>query len=120
MIRKVNLREQFERIPELWSPRIAGDVNEACVKLARLHGEFVWHHHEVEDELFLVVRGELLLRLRDGELRLAEGEMAIVPRGVEHLPVAENECWVLLVEPRSTLNTGNLVNDRTVAAPPRI
>jgi mannose-6-phosphate isomerase-like protein (cupin superfamily) len=120
MIQKINLNEKFNQIRDLWSPRIAGDINDACIKLVKLKGEFVWHHHEAEDELFLVVRGELLLRLRDGDVRLREGEFAIVPRGVEHLPIAEHECWVLLVEPKTTLNTGNLVNERTIPSPARI
>ncbi len=117
MIEKVNLQDAFEKISEQWKPRIAGSVNDSHVKLAKLDGEFMWHHHEEEDELFLVVKGRLILRFRDGDLVLEEGEFAIVPRGVEHLPVAEEECCVLLVEPVGTLNTGNLRNERTVDEP---
>ena len=84
------------------------------MKLVKLKGEFVWHHHEAEDELFLVVRGRLLIKLRDRDLRLEEGEFVVIPRGVEHLPVAEEEAHVLLLEPKSTLNTGNVRSDRTV------
>ena len=114
MIEKINLAEAFARFDDRWSPKIAGAVNDAHVKLVKLEGEFVWHHHEHEDELFLVVRGELTLRLRDGELRLGPGELAIVPRGVEHLPVAERETHVLLLEPQTTTNTGNVRDGRTV------
>ena len=112
--RVVNLAETFKRFQDLWKPKIVGDVNDAHVKLVKLKGEFVWHHHEREDELFLVVRGRLRLRLRDQDLVLEPGEFAIIPRGVEHLPVAEEETHVLLLEPKSTLNTGNIRNERTV------
>ena len=114
MIRTVNLADMFDRFPDFWSPKIVGEVNDAHVKLVKLKGEFVWHHHEREDELFLVVRGRLRLRLRDQDLVLGPGEFAIIPRGVEHLPVAEEETHVLLLEPKSTLNTGNVRNERTV------
>jgi mannose-6-phosphate isomerase-like protein (cupin superfamily) len=117
---KVNLREKLALVGELWSPRIVGELNGQHVKLVRLRGEFVWHHHAQEDELFLVLRGRLALHLRDRVIELGEGEFAIVPRGVEHKPVAEEECHVLLLEPASTLNTGNLRNERTIDAPERI
>jgi mannose-6-phosphate isomerase-like protein (cupin superfamily) len=110
----VNLREAFGRFQDHWSPKVAGQINDMQVKLVKLQGEFVWHHHEQEDELFLVVRGRLLLRLRDRELWLEEGEFAIIPHGVEHQPVAEEEVQVLLLEPAGTLNTGNVSNERTV------
>ncbi len=113
-IEKVNLAEKFSRVRDQWSPKIVGDLNDAHVKLAKLEGEFVWHQHEAEDELFLVVKGQLLIKLRDGEIRLDEGEFVIIPRGVEHLPVAEDEVQVLFVEPKSTLNTGNVRDERTV------
>ena len=110
---KVNLAEKFNLFQELWSPKIVGDLNGQQVKLARLQGEFVWHKHEAEDELFLVVKGSFRMELPDRSIELNEGEFLIVPRGVDHKPVAENEVWVLLFEPASTLNTGNIINERT-------
>lgn len=110
----VNLAEKLAGFSAHWSPRIVGELNGQQVKLAKLHGEFVWHHHEHEDELFLVLKGTLVMRLRTGDVRLREGEFLIVPRGVEHLPVAEEEVHVLLFEPTTTLNTGNVRNERTV------
>jgi mannose-6-phosphate isomerase-like protein (cupin superfamily) len=115
MIEKVNLREKFGRFDERWSPKIAGEVNDSYVKLVKLEGEFVWHKHDAEDEMFLVVKGRLRIKLRDGEVDLDEGEFVIIPRGVEHLPVADEEAHVLLFEPKSVLNTGDVVNERTVA-----
>lgn len=112
--RRVNLAEMFGRFQDHWSPKIVGEVNDSLVKLVKLKGEFVWHHHEKEDELFLVVKGKLRLKLRDKDLVLGPGEFAIIPHGVEHLPVAEEETHVLLFEPNSTLNTGNVRNERTV------
>ena len=112
---KVNLAEAFARFSEPWSPRIAGEVNDSYVKLVKLKGAFVWHHHEREDELFLVVTGRLLMRFRDREVWLEPGEFIVVPRGVEHLPVAPEGCEVILLEPKTTLNTGNVVDERTVA-----
>lgn len=109
----VNLKEAFAKFSEHWNPKIAGEVNDCYVKLVKLQGEFVWHHHEHEDELFLVVKGALKMRFRDHEALVREGEFLIVPRGVEHLPVADEETHVLLLEPKSTLNTGNLRNERT-------
>lgn len=114
-VRKVNLGEMFGRFHDQWSPKVVGEVNDSQVKLAKLQGEFVWHHHEREDELFLVVKGRLTLKLRDQDIVLEPGEFAIIPHGVEHLPIADEETHVLLFEPNSTLNTGNLRNDRTVA-----
>lgn len=114
----VNLTRAFSRVAEYWSPHIAGEVNDALVKLVKFKGEFVWHHHEREDELFLVVKGSFRMRYREAgrerELLISEGEFVIVPRGVEHMPVAEEEVHVLLFEPKTTLNTGNVRNDRTV------
>jgi mannose-6-phosphate isomerase-like protein (cupin superfamily) len=118
MIEKVNLAEAFGRFAEHWSPRIAGELNDAYLKLAKLKGEFVWHHHEQEDELFLVVKGRLLMRLRDRDIWLEEGELIIIPKGVEHLPVAPDEVHVLLLEPKTTVNTGNVRNERTTRARP--
>jgi mannose-6-phosphate isomerase-like protein (cupin superfamily) len=117
---KVSLREAFGRIHEHWKPRIAGEVNDVEVRLAKVKGEFTWHHHDDSDELFMVHRGSLLLRLRDGDVRLGPGEFIIVPRGVEHLPVADEECELVLIEPRGTRNTGNLRNERTLDTLERI
>jgi mannose-6-phosphate isomerase-like protein (cupin superfamily) len=114
MIDKVKLSEKFSKFDELWSPKVVGEVNDLYVKLAKIQGEFVWHHHDDEDELFLVVKGRLKMRLRERDIWVEEGEFIIIPRGVEHLPVAEEETHLLLFEPKTTLNTGNLRNDRTV------
>lgn len=114
-IEKVSVAERLSSFQDYWSPKIIGELNDSFVKLVKLKGEFVWHHHETEDELFLVVKGSLLMKLRDRDVRVEEGEFIIIPHGVEHLPVAEEEVHVLLLEPKSTLNTGNVVNDRTVA-----
>jgi len=110
----INLAEKFSRFNEHWRPKIAGEVNDSYVKLVKFKGEFVWHHHEVEDEMFLVVKGRLCIRFRDGDVWMGPGEFCIVPRGVEHMPVAEEEVHVVLFEPRSTLNTGNVRNQRTL------
>nr|WP_272495837.1 cupin domain-containing protein [Bacillus pinisoli] len=112
---KININEKFAMFHEHWSPRIAGEINDMHVKFAKLKGEFVWHHHEQEDEMFLVVKGTLLLKFRDRDVTVNEGEFIIVPKGIEHLPVAAEEVHVLLFEPKSTLNTGTEVNDRTVS-----
>ena len=112
-IEKINLADKFKQIPDFWNPRIAGELNGQQVKLAKLKGTFVWHHHEAEDELFYVVKGNLKILLRDKTIELSEGEFFIVPRGVEHLPVADDDVWVLLFEPATTLNTGNIMNDKT-------
>jgi mannose-6-phosphate isomerase-like protein (cupin superfamily) len=113
---KVNLVQAFQQIQEHWSPRIAGAVNDTHIKLAKLQGEFIWHRHDNEDELFLMVQGRLLMQFRDGDMWLEPGEFVVVPRGVEHCPVAPEEVHLLLVEPATTLNTGNVQNERTVAA----
>lgn len=117
---KVNLAQKFSRFTDYCNPRIVGEVNDCQVKVVKLKGEFIWHHHENEDELFLVTRGRLLMKLRDGDVTIDEGEFLIVPRGVEHCPVAEEEVHIVLIEPKSTLNTGNLRNERTVAELERI
>ena len=117
---KVNLSEKLTLFSEHWSPRVVGELNGQHVKLAKLQGEFMWHHHESEDELFLVLRGTLAIHLRDRVVSVNEGEFFIVPKGVEHKPVAESETHVLLLEPMPTLNTGNVRNERTVDAPARI
>jgi mannose-6-phosphate isomerase-like protein (cupin superfamily) len=113
-IEKINLTEKLGLFDDLWSPKIVGELNDSHVKLVKLKGEFVWHHHEAEDELFLVVKGRLLIKLRDRQIELEEGEFVIIPKGVEHLPVADEEAHVLLLEPKSTLNTGNVTSERTV------
>lgn len=115
MLEKVNLTQKFSLFNEQWSPKIVGEVNDFAVKIAKVQGEFMWHHHEEEDELFLVIKGTLTIRLRDGEVVLNEGEFVVVPHGVEHLPVAEEEAHILMFERKATLNTGNLQNERTVA-----
>jgi len=109
----VNLRETFSKFSEHWNPKIIGEVNDCYVKAVKLQGEFVWHHHEKEDELFLVTKGTLKMRFRDREVLVREGEFIVVPRGTEHLPVAEEEVHVVLLEPKSTLNTGNVRSERT-------
>ena len=110
----VNLAQKFSLFSDQWHPRIVGELNDSYVKLAKLKGEFVWHHHDTEDELFLVVKGRLLIKLRDRDLWLNEGEFTIIPKTVEHCPVAEEEVQVLMLEPKSTSNTGNVQNERTV------
>ncbi|MES2441969.1 MAG: cupin domain-containing protein [Pseudomonadota bacterium] len=113
---KVNLAQAFARFQDPWNPRIAGEVNDTAVKLVKLEGAFDWHHHETEDELFLVVAGRLRMKLRDRDIDLDPGEFLVVPHGVEHCPEALVEpCHVLLVEPATTLNTGNVVTARTRA-----
>ena len=110
---KINLLEKFELFSEYWSPKITGELNGQQVKLVKFKGEFVFHQHEKEDELFLVVKGSFKMEYRDRMVVLSEGEMVIVPKGVEHKPVAEEEVWVLLFEPATTLNTGNVLNEKT-------
>jgi len=113
----IDLADKLRQIPELWSPRIVAELNGQHVKLARIQGEFVWHHHDAEDEFFLVVEGKLRLELRDGAVELGPGQCYVVPRGVEHRPVAEAETHILMFEPVGTLNTGNVGGERTVADP---
>jgi mannose-6-phosphate isomerase-like protein (cupin superfamily) len=114
---KVNLVQKFSLFQEYWSPKIAGELNDSYIKLVKLKGEFVWHHHDTEDELFLVIKGRLLIKLRDRDIFLEEGEFVIIPRGVEHLPIAEEEAHVLLLEPKTTLNTGNVRDEKTLLNP---
>jgi len=114
VIEKIDLARKLALFQETWSPKIVGRVNDCLVKLVKLQGEFVWHHHEEEDELFLVLEGRLTMRFRDGDVELGKGEMIVVPRGVEHMPVAAEETHVLLFEPGTTLNTGNVRDERTV------
>jgi mannose-6-phosphate isomerase-like protein (cupin superfamily) len=114
---KINLNEKFGRFDAHWQPKIVAELNGQYVKLAKLQGEFVWHHHAQEDELFLVVQGRLTIQFHDGVVTLGPGEMIVVPGGVEHRPVADEEVWVMLLEPKSTLNTGNVASERTVEDP---
>ena len=110
---KINLAEKLALFNEHWSPKIVGDLNDAHVKLAKFKGEFVWHKHDNEDELFFVIKGTLLIKMRDRDIYIKEGEFLIIPKGVEHLPIAKEEVHVMLVEPKSTLNTGDAVSDLT-------
>lgn len=112
---KINLLEKFTQFDDTWNPRIVGELNNQQVKLVKLHGEFIWHKHDNEDELFFVVKGVLKIEFHDRVEVLRENEMLIVPRGVEHKPVAEGEVWVLLFEPATTLNTGNVRHEKTRA-----
>ncbi len=114
-VRTVNLAEMFGRFQDQWKPKIVGEVNDSLVKLVKFTGEFVWHHHDREDEMFLVVKGRMRMQLRDREVTVDPGEFIIIPHGLEHKPVADEETEVMLFEPNSTLNTGNVRNERTVA-----
>jgi len=114
MMKKINLKEKFSQFSDHWSPKLVGELNGQHVKIAKVQGEFTWHHHEQEDELFLVVSGNLTIQFKDGDVKLQPGEMLIVPRGVEHRPVAAEEAHILMFEPASTLNTGNVRDERTV------
>ena len=109
----VNIDRKFAQFNEHWSPRIAGEINDAYVKLVKFRGEFLWHHHDHEDEMFLVTKGEFTMQFRDRNVQVREGEFIIVPRGVEHCPKADKEVCVMLLEPKTTLNTGNVRNERT-------
>ena len=116
----INLKEKFSRFSDYTNPRVIGEINDMQVKAVKLKGEFIWHHHELEDELFLVVKGTLRMKFRDHEAIVHEGEFVIVPKGVEHCPAADQEVHIVLIEPKSTRNTGNIVNERTVAQLERI
>jgi mannose-6-phosphate isomerase-like protein (cupin superfamily) len=110
----VNVNEKLSKVKEHWSPKIIGELNDSYVKVVKFTGEFVWHHHDNEDELFFVVKGRLRMRFRDRDVEVSPGEFIIVPKGVEHLPVADEEVHVVLFEPKTTLNTGNVQNERTL------
>jgi mannose-6-phosphate isomerase-like protein (cupin superfamily) len=120
LMKKINLAEKFSEFSDYFNPRIAGELNGQQVKLVKLKGEFVWHHHEQEDELFFVYRGSFDMHYRDRVLTVREGEFIIVPRGTEHKPVAQQEAEILLFEPVTTLNTGNVENEFTKKHPGRI
>jgi mannose-6-phosphate isomerase-like protein (cupin superfamily) len=113
-MKTVDLKEKLSQFNDLWSPKIVGELNGQLVKLAKLKGEFVWHHHENEDELFMVLNGKLTIKLREEDVHLSEGQFFIIPKGIEHMPVAKEECHVMLFEPKTVLNTGNVVNEKTV------
>lgn len=116
----INLKEKFAKFDDYCRPRVVGEINDCEVKVVKLKGEFVWHHHENEDEMFLVTHGTLRMKFRDHEAVVREGEFVIVPRGVEHCPAADEEVHIVLIEPRNTLNTGNIQNERTVSQLERI
>lgn len=111
---KINLNEKFKLFNELWTPKIVGELNEQYVKLVKTKGKFIWHKHDKEDEFFLVVKGSLTIRLKDGDIQLKQGEFFIVPKGVEHKPVAEQEAHVLVFEPKNTQHTGDVKSELTV------
>jgi mannose-6-phosphate isomerase-like protein (cupin superfamily) len=117
---KVKVAEKFDLFSDYWNPKIAAELNDSYIKLAKMKGAFVWHHHANEDELFFVTKGSLLIKLRDGDVRVDPGEFVVIPRGVDHLPIAEDEVHVILIEPKRTLNTGNVRSERTVANLQRI
>jgi len=112
--KSINLQEKFAKFSEHWSPKIIGQMNNYHFKIAKVQGEFVWHDHKETDEMFLVVKGQLEIHFRDGRVNLSEGEMFVVPKGVEHKPVAQDECQILLIEPAGTVNTGEVIDDKTV------
>jgi len=114
VVRKVNLAEKFSCISDRWSPKIVADLNDSHVLLAKVQGEFVWHAHAGEDELFIVVSGQLTIELRDGEIVLGPGELAVIPKGVEHRPVARDEVHLMLIEPKVTRHTGDVESNLTV------
>lgn len=113
MLEKVNISDKADMIRQYWQPKIIGEVNETYIKIAKFKGEFLWHSHSGEDELFIVLKGKLGIRLRDRKINLEEGEMLTVPRGTEHMPFADEDVVVLLIEPKSTVNTGDAAGDRT-------
>jgi mannose-6-phosphate isomerase-like protein (cupin superfamily) len=117
---KISLLEKFDSFTEHWSPKIIAELNGQAVKLVKVKGEFIWHHHDNEDELFYVLKGTLTMELREGNVVLNEGEMIVIPKGLEHKPVADDEVWLMLFEPTQTLNTGNIHSERTVQEPKRI
>ena len=110
---KINLNQKLSLFHEHWSPKIVGEMNDSYIKLAKLQGEFDWHHHDNEDELFFVVKGQLTIKFRDKDLVLSAGELVVIPKGVDHVPIAAEEVHVMLIEPKGTLNTGNVVTEKT-------
>ena len=114
-INTINIADKFSKFSEHWSPKIIAELNDQHIKIAKVEGDFIWHKHDNEDELFLVIKGTLHMKLRDGENTIEEGEMIVIPKGVEHLPYANEETWILMMEPTTTLNTGNIVNEKTIS-----
>ncbi|MDR3560579.1 MAG: cupin domain-containing protein [Negativicutes bacterium] len=112
-MRKINLTQKFGLFNDYWSPKIIGELNESHIKLAKFKGAFDWHRHDNEDEMFYVVKGKLLIKFREGDISLEEGELIVIPKGVDHLPVAVDEVHLVLIEPKGTLNTGNVVTEKT-------
>jgi mannose-6-phosphate isomerase-like protein (cupin superfamily) len=114
MIKKINIAEKFDLFDEIWVPKIAAELNNDYVKLDKFHGEFLWHKHDDEDELFLVVKGDIVVKFRDGDVHVSEGEFIVIPKGVEHKPTAEKVAHVLIVEPKNALNTGDVQDEMTL------
>jgi mannose-6-phosphate isomerase-like protein (cupin superfamily) len=117
---KVNLKQKFSLFSDFWSPKVVGEIGDYYIKLAKLKGEFLWHTHGVEDEMFFVAKGTLTIRFRDRDILLSEGEFLIIPHGVEHMPVAQEEVHVMLFEPKTTVNTGEVQSERTKSEVERI
>ncbi|MHA1990600.1 MAG: cupin domain-containing protein [Candidatus Hodarchaeales archaeon] len=109
----INIKEKFSLFKEYWSPKIIANLNDSHVKIAKINGEFVWHTHDEEDELFLVVKGKFIIKLRNKEIKLKEGDLVVIPKGVEHKPVAEEEAHILLIELKGTINTGEVKDEKT-------
>jgi mannose-6-phosphate isomerase-like protein (cupin superfamily) len=109
----INVLDKFSKFQTQWTPRVIAEMNDYQFKIARIQGEFIWHHHADTDEVFFIIEGEMVLRLRDGDVPLRAGEMYVVPKGVDHLPCAANECKIMLIEPRGVTNTGNVGGERT-------
>tara|TARA_B100001996_G_scaffold338735_1_gene291340 strand:- start:79 stop:456 length:378 start_codon:yes stop_codon:yes gene_type:complete len=113
-IKKINLTQKFKKVNEHWSPKVIAEMNNYQFKLAKVKDEFIWHKHEETDETFLVIKGQLTIQLREEKVFLDEGEMIVIPKGVEHKPIAKKECQIMLIEPKETVNTGNINNERTI------
>ncbi|MHA1984152.1 MAG: cupin domain-containing protein [Candidatus Hodarchaeales archaeon] len=109
----INIKDKFSLFKDYWSPKIIADLNDSQVKIAKIKGEFVWHTHEEEDELFLLIKGNFVIKLRDKDIKLKEGELVVIPKGIEHKPVAEEEAHILLIELKGTINTGEVTDGKT-------
>jgi len=114
VINKINLKEKYSKFSKHWSPRIIAEMNDYQFKIAKIKGEFVWHDHKNTDETFIVIKGEMNMKFRDGNVKLIEGEMIVVPKGVEHKPCADKECKILVIEPKGVINTGDKINELTI------